>query len=144
MDVRILVGICDLVIIDLGKPVVGRDGTRIMENKSADRVSNGGVLFNTPVLFLNVAVHKLLVVKDGGLHVPDLFSVLAVKDVCLCHFVVACLVEDFLNTVLDRFHADGSVLNLTLEHGCNPQCKKVDDVVVVEFFCGVECFFDCA
>ena len=62
MYVGVLVSLGDLVVIYLTEPIVGGDGARVGQDKSADRVGNGRVLLDTPVGALDVLVNDLLVV----------------------------------------------------------------------------------
>ena len=140
MNMYIGISVCrlDFVVIYFGKPVVCRDGSGVVEDKSAYRIGNGGILFNTPVLLLDVFVHCLLVIKDRGFHVTDLFTILSVKDVSLCNVGITCLFKDMLRAVLDLLDVDRPVFDLGLEIACHPECQQIDDVIVVIFLRGRE------
>ena len=106
VNVSISVSIRDLLVIYLGEPVVSRDSAGVAEYQSAYRVGNGGVFLNSPVYILDVAVDQLLVVKNSGFHITELFSLLTVENISLCHVGVARLNEDCLNAVLNILHSD--------------------------------------
>ena len=91
MYVRIAVRVCDFVIVNLAQPVVSGDCARVAEDKTADRVCNGGVFLNTPVVDFYIVVHNLLIVKNGGLHVTHFFMQASVENVRLCHIRISSL-----------------------------------------------------
>ena len=78
MDVRTAVRLGDLIVIDLGKPVVGCHRAGVAEDQTTNGISHGGVLLHTPVLNLHVTVYHILVIQDGVLHVTDFFSLFSI------------------------------------------------------------------
>ena len=92
---------------------------------------------------MHVLVYGVLVVEQSGLHVADLFSLLAVEDVALCNVRIARLDEHILDAVLYRLDRYLSVLYLGLIVCRYLQCEKVYDVVVVLLFECVERLPDC-
>ena len=91
MNIGVSVSLCDFLVVDLGKPVVGSDSARVAEDKSADGICDGGVFLNTPVVYVKIVVNDLLIVKNGSVDVSDFFSLLTIKNVSLGNIVVACL-----------------------------------------------------
>ena len=49
-------------VVDLREPVVSCDSAGVGEDEAAYGISNSGVLLNSPVFYLYVAVYKILVV----------------------------------------------------------------------------------
>ena len=84
MDKAFAVRLRDLIIIDLGQPVVGSDRTGVGQDQSAATQGNGGVFLDTPVILrADLAVHQLLVVQKGLLCIAHLLVLAAVKDIAL-------------------------------------------------------------
>ena len=127
VDLRVAVGVGNLLVVDLGEPVVGGDGPGVGENEAAHRVGDGGVLLHPPVVDLQVVVHQLLVVEQGGVDVSHLLPLFAVEDVGLGHVGVARLRQDLLHAVLDVLHGDAAVPDLGLKVCGHPQGQQVDD-----------------
>ncbi len=109
VNVRIPVGIGDFLVVNLGKPVIGRDGAGVGQNQSAHRVGYGGVFLHTPVQTVHIIVDQLLVVQHGGLYIADLFPLFSVENIGLGHFFVAASGQNALHAVLNVFHLDLSV-----------------------------------
>ena len=128
VDVGLLVSLMDLRIVDLGKPVVRSNGTGVVKNQTADGIRNGGVLLNTPVLLMDITVHDFLIVKNRGLHLTQLFALLAVQNVCLRNVGIARLLQNVLHAVLNVLNADYAVVDFILKLRRNAQRKKADDV----------------
>jgi hypothetical protein len=61
VHVGVAVGIGDFLVVDLAEPVVGRDGAGVGKDQAADRIGDGGVLLDPPV------------VNKKPLHVVSLF-----------------------------------------------------------------------
>jgi len=131
MQIRIAVGVRDLLVVDLGQPVVGRDRAGVRQNEAAHGVGDGRVLLDAPVVHVDVIVHKLLIVQDRGLHVADLLALLAVEDVALGHVCIAGLAQNVLDAVLDLLDAHAVVLHLGGVVRGDLETQKVDDVAVV-------------
>ncbi len=142
VDVRVLVGVTDLLIVDLGEPVVRRDGTGVVQDQTADGIRHGRVLLHAPVLLVDVAVHDLLVVEDRGLHLTQLLALLAVQDVCLRDIGVSGLLQNMLHAVLDILHTDHAVLYFMLKLCRDAKRKKADDVGRILLVRRLECFLD--
>ena len=132
------VGFGDLVVVDLGEPVVGGDGTGVGEDQTADGIGDGGVLLHAPVGVLDVLIHGLLIVKDGGAHVTHLFVLAAVEDVCLGNVGITGLNKHGLDAVLDILNGNEGILDLGFKVGGDLQCEKVDDVVVILTLAGIK------
>ena len=65
MDIRIPVGIGNLIIVNFGKPVIGRDCPGVAENEAAQGIGHRGILLYPPVLRFQILVNQGLVVKEG-------------------------------------------------------------------------------
>ncbi len=115
MDIRISVSLCDFIIVDFGKPVVGSDSARVAEDKTAYGISNGGILLNSPVVNMEIVVNDLLIVKNRCVDISDLFSLLTVKDISLGNIVVACFNKNRLNAVLNALNRDLVILDFLLK-----------------------------
>ncbi|MPM40564.1 hypothetical protein SDC9_87208 [bioreactor metagenome] len=94
VNIGAAVGVCDLLIVDFGEPVVGRDGAGVAQNEPADRIGHGGVLLDPPVRKLYIAVHHIFIVQNGRLHIAYFFALLAVQDIALGDIGVAGLNQD--------------------------------------------------
>ena len=65
MDVPVYMGIGNLPVIDFRKPVIGSHCAGIVQNQPANRICDGGIFLDAPVLHLYVVIHHILIVKDG-------------------------------------------------------------------------------
>ena len=131
MDGGAAVGLGHLLVIDLAEPVVGGDGAGVGQDQTAHGVGDGGVLLHAPVVDLQVVVHQILVVEEGGVDVADLLPLLAVEDIGLGHVGIAGLGQHLLHAVLDVLHGDLAVLHLALEVGGDPQGDEIDHAGVI-------------
>ncbi len=130
MDIRIPVSICNLLVVYLRQPVIGRHSPGITQDQASHGVSDRGVLLHTPVLHLYIAVHDLLVVQDRRLHVPHLLPLLAIEDISLRHIRVPGLLQHLLHAVLDILHMNLGILDLILKIRRHTQRQQIDDLVV--------------
>ena len=142
VDVAVAVGLADLLVIHLAEPVVGGDGAGVGEDQAAHRVGDGGVFLHAPVLNVQILVHRLLVVQEGGLHVAHFLPLLAVENVGLGHGLVAAAGENGLHAVLNILHGHKPVLDLGQEISRDLQGEKVDHALVILCLGGVKGFFD--
>jgi hypothetical protein len=62
-------GISDLMIIYIREPIVGSHSARVGENKATDRICDSRVLFDTPVIEVQVVLHKGFIVECIIFHV---------------------------------------------------------------------------
>ena len=65
VDVGVAVSIGDFLVVDFGEPIVGGDGAGVGENQTADGISDGGVLFDTPVSDAEIGIDDILEVDVG-------------------------------------------------------------------------------
>ena len=128
------VGLGHLVVIHFAQPVVGRDGTGVGKDQAAHGIGDGGVLLDAPVVDLEVIVHQILVVEQGGADVADLLALSAVEDVCLGDIRVTGLGENLLDAVLDIFDRDHAVPDLGLKVRCDMKRDQIDDRGMILFF----------
>ena len=142
MHIAGAVCICDLLIIDLGEPVIRGDRTGIAEDQTADGIGHGRILLDAPVTDLDVLINGILVIKHRGFHVAELLALLAVKDVRLCDIAVAALCQHMLNAVLNILNSDHVVLDLVLKVGSHAQCKKINDRRMILSVLRIKCFPD--
>jgi len=140
MDVCIPVGFCDFLIVYFRKPVIGCNSAGVAQDKTSYGIGDGGIFFHTPVFYLYIAVYHILVIQDGGFQVTDLLTLLAVKDICLCHFRIACLLQDLLHAVLNILHMNGAVLHLILKICGDTQCQQIDNIIGSLHIRSIECF----
>ena len=138
MNVTVFMGAGNLIVVNLAEPVVGGDGTGVGQNQAAYGVSNRRIFLHPPVLDLQIAVNQRLVVQEGGLHVPQLFPLAAVENVGLGHIVIARPDEHGLHAVLNVLHGNLPVFYLGAKVGGDLQSQKIDDVVRILLFLGVE------
>ena len=131
VEVGVLVGVRDLVVVDLAEPVVRGDGAGVRENQAADGVVHRAVFLDAPVAGVEVGVHDVLVVEVGGAHVAQLLALAAVEDVGLGDVLIAAAAQHGLNAVLYIFHGDGAVLDLALEVRRDLDREEVDDALVI-------------
>ena len=99
MQIGVAVRIGNLLVVDLAEPVVSGDGSGIGKNQAAHRIGHGRVFFYSPVGYLQIAVHKPLIVQYGGTHITELFAVFAVQDYVLAtlSYPVLCSVFSTLS-----------------------------------------------
>ena len=143
VDGRAPVGFSYLLIVDLSEPVVSGDGAGVGEDQVAHRVGDGGVLLHPPVGDLQIVVHQVLVVEEGGVHVrgvhvPDLLPLLAVQDVGLGHVRIAAFRQHLFHAVLDVLHGDAAVLDLVLEVRRHMEGQQVDHAGMIGLVQGHE------
>ncbi len=121
VDEALTVCVSNLFVIDFAQPVVSSDSTRVREDKTANRKSDGGVFLDSPVLIRSdVSIDKLLVVDEGIFSLSDLFMLIAVENVGFGGILIAdfheCLFDDILN-----FLNSGSISAFCIECGFNDQ-----------------------
>ena len=109
MEITVSMSVCNLFIIDFTEPIVCSDGSRVGENKTADRVCDSTVFFYSPVTELKIVIHDTLIVESGGLHVSDLLPLFSIEDVRLSYILITSLGKDFLNTILDILYSNLSI-----------------------------------
>ena len=143
MDGRAAVGFGNLVVIDFGQPVVGRDGARVREDETADGIGDRGVLLDTPVIDLEVVVNEVFVVEQCGIDITHLFALTTVQDVRFGNICIARFGENLLDTVLNVLDRDLVVDDLVLEIGGDMKRNQVDDAGVVLLAERIECLRDC-
>ena len=114
VDISVSVSVCDLFVVDLREPVVSCDSAGVREDEAAYGICNSGVLFYTPVFNLDVAVYKILVVQESGIHVTDLFALVTIEDVSLSYVLITHSLECSFYAVLDGFDIYSAVLSLLL------------------------------
>ena len=142
VNVGVLVRVADLLIVDLGEPVVRRDGAGVVQDQTSDGIRNGRVLLHAPVLLMDVAVHDLLVIEDRRLHLTQFLTLLAIEDVCLRDVGVSGLLQDMLHAVLDVLHPDHTVLYFMLKLRSDAKRQKADDVGRIFLVRRLECLLD--
>ena len=126
VDVGVAVSLRHLVVVDLAKPVVRRDGARVRQDQAADGVRDRGVLLHAPVFHLDVLVHEILIVQQRGVGVAHLLALLAVQNVGLRHVGVPGHGQHLLHAVLHVLDADDAVFDARLEMGGHVEGQKVD------------------
>ena len=136
--IGVAVGVGNLLVVYLGKPVVGGDGAAVGEYEAAYGVGYGRVLLYAPVGYVDVVVHRLLVVKYGGLHVAQLLPLLAVEYVGLGHVCIARLAQHLLHALLYVLHGYKAVLYLGLKVCGNLKRQQVYNAVVILLFRGLK------
>ena len=129
VDGRGAVRLGDLVVVDLGEPVVGGDGAGVGEDEAAHGVGDGGVLLDAPVVDLEVVVDDVLVVEQGGVDVADLLTLLAVEDVGFGNRLVSAAGQHGFGAVLDVFHRNKAVADLRQEVRRDFQRQKINDAL---------------
>ena len=134
------VGVGHFLVINFIQPVVGGNGSAVGQDQAPYRIGDGGIFLYPPVVDMEVVVHQILVVQQGGIHVPDLLPLFPVQDIGLCHIGIAGIGQYLFHTVLDAFHADQIVFDLGIEVGSDLQSQHVDDAGMVVFMKCFECF----
>ena len=142
MHITVFMGICDLIVINFAQPIVCGDCAGVGKNQTADRIGDGRVFLDAPILHLDIAVNQLFIVQNGGFHVTELLALTTIENVGLCHIVIACTAQNRFHTVLNILHGDLSVFHLCLKVSRYLECKKVDNIVVILLFLCVKRFFD--
>ena len=131
VDIRVSVGVRNLLVIDLGKPVIGRHCPGVAENQPAHGIGDRGILLDSPVLHLHITVDNLLIVQNRGLHVADLFPLAAVKDIGLRHLRVATLAQHRLHTVLNILHGNLFLRDFTLKIRRHPKSHHIQHILAI-------------
>ena len=112
MEIAVAMSVSHLIVIDLGKPIVGGYCAAVGQNKSAYGIGDGRVLLNAPVGDAQILVNRVAIVYHGALNIAELFTLTAVEDVCLCHFRISGLNEHLLNAVLNIFDRNELIFHL--------------------------------
>ena len=131
MEIRIAVGVADLLIIDLAEPVVGSDGTGVGQDQPAHGVGDSGVFLDSPVRHPQIVVNQLFIVQHGGAYFTQPLPVLSVKNVGFCNGRISGTLQHRLHAVLNVLHTDLVVLDLAGIVRRHLQCKQIDDIRVV-------------
>ena len=79
---------------------------------------------------MQVVVHQLLIIEEGGACVAHVLPLLAVEDVGFGHLAVPGLDEHLLHAVLDVLHVDEAVPDLVLEVRRHPQGQQLHHIRV--------------
>ena len=131
VEVAVLVRVGYLVVVYLAQPVVRGYRAGVREDEAADGVVHRGVLLDAPVARAQIAVHDVLVVEVGVLHVAQLLALAAVEDIRLRDVLVPAAGEDGLDAVLDILDGDGLVGYLVLEVRRDLEGEEVDNALVI-------------
>ena len=140
MDICIAVRIGNLLIVNFRQPVIGCNCSRIAQNQTSHGICHRGILLHSPVLNLYIAVDNILIIQNGGLHGAHFFALFTVQDISLCDFLITCLPQHTLYTVLNVLHLHGVVLHLTLKIRRNTQRQQVHNIIAVLHLCGMKRF----
>ena len=138
MELRVAMGIGNLLIINLAEPIIRSDGAGIGENQAADGIGHGRILLDAPVCNVQVAVHQALVVQNGGAHSAELLPVLAVKDISLGNLGIARPLQNRFHAILNGLDADLVVDDLGRIIRRHLQGQQVDDILVIGDLRGIE------
>ena len=139
MQIGVAVRVGDFFIVDFTEPVVCGYCPGIGQNQSAHGIGDGRVFFYPPVGYLQIAVHKPLVVQYCGAHITELFAVFAVKNICLGNLVVAGSLQRFFHTVLYGFDINRIILYPRSKIRRYLKGKKIDYIRAVRNACCVKC-----
>ena len=86
---------------------------------------------SAPVVDLQIVVHQVLVVQQGGVNITNLLALLTVEDICLGDLGVAGVGQNLFYAVLDVFHSDETVLDLGFKVGTYLQSQQIDDAGMI-------------
>ena len=95
--------LCDLRVINFAQPVIRRDRAGVGQDQAADGIRDCGILLHAPVIDPEIIVHQLLIIEQGASDVAQLFPLLAVENVGLCHIRIARFAQNALDAVLNIF-----------------------------------------
>jgi len=93
----------DLRIVNFAQPVIRRDRAGVGQNQTANRIGDCGVFLHAPVVDPQIVVYQLLIIEQGASDVAQLFPLLAVENVGLCHIRIARFAQNALDAVLNIF-----------------------------------------
>ena len=140
MNICISVRFCNLFVVNFRQPVVCCNSTGIAQDQTTDRISDGRILLNTPVLYFYITVHYIFVIQNGRLHGTHLFTLLAIKNIRLSYLLITCLSQHTLHTVLYIFNVDFTLYQLGLKICCYTQSKQIYNIIIVCHLCCIERF----
>ena len=126
MQIRIPMRLRDLCVVDLTQPVIRRDRAGVGEDQAADGIRDRGILLHAPVVDAEVIVHQLLIIEQGASDVAQLFPLLAVENVGLCHIRIARFAQNALDAILDIFDRDQAIPDLRLKFRRDTQSQQLD------------------
>ena len=95
--------LCDLRVVNFAQPVIRRDRAGVGQDQAADGIRDRGILLHAPVVDPEIIVHQLLIIEQGASDVAQLFPLLAVENVGLCHIRIARFAQNALDAVLNIF-----------------------------------------
>ena len=126
MQLRVPVRLRDLRVVDLAQPVVCRDRAGVGQDQAADGIRDRGILLHAPVVDPEIIVHQLLIIEQGAADVAQLFPLLAVENVGLCHIRIARFAQNALHTVLNILDRDQIMSDLRLKFRRDTQSQQLD------------------
>ena len=103
VQLRVPVRLRDLRVINFAQPVIRRDRAGVGQDQAADGIRDRGILLHAPVVDPEIIVHQLLIIEQGASDVAQLFPLLAVENVGLCHIRIARFAQNALDAVLNIF-----------------------------------------
>ena len=103
VQLRVPVRLRDLRVVNFAQPVIRRDRAGVGQNQAANRIGDCGVFLHTPVVDPEIIVYQLLIIEQGAADVAQLFPLLAVENVGLCHIRIARFAQNALDAVLNIF-----------------------------------------
>ncbi len=130
----------NFLVVNLRKPVIGRNSPGIAQNQSAYGISNRRILFYTPVFDLDITVDYVFVIQNGRLHGTHFFTLLTIQDISLGCLRITGLLQNLLHTVLNILHVNLPVFHLILKIGRDTQSQQINNIVVILHLCGVKRF----
>ena len=108
-------GIGNFIVINFGQPVIRGDGAGVGEDKAADRIGNGGIFLNAPVVKVYIIVNSCFIVKQSRVQIAKLLPLAAVEDISLGDIAVASLDQHRFNAVLDILDGNAVIFNFRLK-----------------------------
>ena len=103
VQLRAAVRLRDLRVVNFAQPVIRRDRAGVGQDQAADGIRDRGILLHAPVVDPEIIVYQLLIIEQGASDVAQLFPLLAVENVGLCHIRIARFAQNALDAVLNIF-----------------------------------------
>ena len=118
--------LCDLRVVNFAQPVIRCDRAGVGQDQAADGIRDRGILLHAPVVDPEIIVYQLLIIEQGASDVAQLFPLLTVENVGLCHIRIARFAQNALDAVLNIFDRDQLIPDLRLKLRRDTQSQQLD------------------
>ena len=105
----------DCRCVDIFKPVVRRYRAGVMQDETAERKVDIGILVHPPIAFTQVAVHRFVDIDHQPLRIADSLPFCTVEDEGLCDFCFIAFDQNIFDNILN-FLDCGNRMSMARSH----------------------------